>query len=227
LVAVSDIDQARAEETVSTLPKYSPCSDTFIGCEHTAFNTDVSSSGSVSSLITDVQQTFQAVPTVGVNSAGVAKDQFLLKLEEKTFDDNININLKGTFLVTQMLAQAMVKAQVDQGSIINISSLVGKTGNMGQAAYSASKAGVIGFTKSAAQELAKNNIRVNAVLPGFVTTPMTAQVPEKVAQMVTFMIPLKRMGHPDEIAEVCAFLASSKSSYVTGAAIEATGGLFM
>jgi len=226
LLAVSDVNKANAEETLSMLPQYTTTTDSFKGCSHAAFATDVSSSTQVSQLMDEIQNTFKTVPSAAVHSAGIAKDAFLLKLDEKTFDDNINVNLKGTFLVNQALAKAMVQADVKNGSIVNISSIVGKTGNIGQAAYAASKAGVIGFTKSAAKDLGRNNIRVNAVLPGFIQTPMTANLPEKVIQMILFQIPLMRMGKPEEIAEVCAFLASSRSSYMTGSVVEATGGLF-
>ncbi|XP_005103566.1 estradiol 17-beta-dehydrogenase 8 [Aplysia californica] len=227
LLAVSDINKENAEETVSLLPKYNASTDALSGCAHAAFGTNVTSSSEVTDLINNVQKTFKAVPSVAVHSAGIAKDQFLLKLDEEMFDEVIAVNLKGTFLVNQTLGKAMCAAKVEEGSIVNIASIIGKVGNKGQAAYAASKSGVIGFTKTAAQELARNNIRVNSILPGFITTPMTSQVPEKVVQMVTFMIPLARMGGPEEVAEVCAFLASSRSSYVTGAAIEVTGGLFM
>lgn len=121
----------------------------------------------------------------------------------------------------------MMDAKVQEGTIVNISSISGKVGNFGQSNYSSSKAAVIGLTKSVAKEMAKHNIRCNAVLPGFIDTPMVASVPEKVLQIMTMLIPMSRQGTPEEVAEAIAFLASPKSSYVTGTTIEVTGGLFM
>lgn len=150
----------------------------------------------------------------------------MMKLTEEDFDKVVNVNLKGTWLLNKAVGKAMLTDKVP-GSIVNISSLVGKTGNIGQTNYAASKAGVIGITKSMAKEMGKFNIRVNAVLPGFIETPMTETVPENLMQMTKLLIPLGRLGNPEEIANTCAFLASDKSSYITGATIEVTGGLFM
>ncbi|CAG5133802.1 unnamed protein product [Candidula unifasciata] len=216
ILAVADRNKSGAEQTVSSLPDSS---------QHTAYETNVASATEVSKLLQDIESKYKQVPSVAVHAAGINKDNFLLKLDEQTFDDVVNVNLKGTFLVNQALARAMVKWQVQDGSIVNISSIVGKNGNLGQANYAASKAGVIGFTKTAAKELARYKIRVNVILPGFIETPMTAGVPENVTQMIVDMIPLRRMGTPEEIAEVCAFLASTRSSYITGAVIDVNGGL--
>ncbi|GFR81436.1 3-oxoacyl-[acyl-carrier-protein] reductase FabG [Elysia marginata] len=209
-LAVVDLNKKSAEETVALLPQPS---------DHRAYGTNVALSSEVASMVSQVQEEFGEVPSVAVHAAGITKDNFLLKMDEQAFDDVINVNLKGTYLVNQTLAKAMSKANLPDCSIVNISSIVGKTN------YAASKAGVIGMTKTAAKELARFNIRVNAVLPGFVVTPMTDKVPDSVKQMITMMVPCKRMGTPEEIAEVCAFLASSRSSYMTGAAVEVTGGL--
>lgn len=227
LLAVADLNRESAQETVAGLPEFQPSSDGLAGRSHAAFGTNVASAVEVSNLLMDVQKLFNSVPSVAVHSAGVNRDAFMLKMDEDTWDFNIDTNLKGTFLVNQAIARAMIQGGLEKGSIVNLSSILGKVGNMGQSAYSASKAGVVAFTKSSAQELARNNIRVNAVLPGFIITPMTGVVPEKFAKVITSQVPLKRMGDPQEIAEVCAFLASERSSYVTGAVIEATGGLYM
>lgn len=121
----------------------------------------------------------------------------------------------------------MLSAKVNQGSIINVSSVSGKVGNFGQANYSSSKAGVVGLTKTVAKEMAKHNIRCNCVVPGFIDTPMVATVPDNVIQIMTMLIPMRRQGKPEEVAEAIAFLASPNSSYITGQAIDVTGGLFM
>ncbi|XP_013072181.2 estradiol 17-beta-dehydrogenase 8-like isoform X1 [Biomphalaria glabrata] len=215
-VAVTDINKSSAQETVLSLPNSSL---------HEAFEINVSSSTEVTNLLENIEKRFKSVPCIAVHAAGITRDNFLLKLDEQSFDEVINVNLKGTFLINQAVGRAMQKARIENGSIVNISSIVGKNGNVAQTNYAASKAGVIGFTKSAAKELARYNIRVNAILPGFIETPMTEKVPENIMQMITALIPLKRTGQPQEIAEVCAFLVSPKSSYITGEAIEVTGGL--
>merc|ERR1719242_2558415 len=132
--------------------------------------------------------------------------------------------LKGTFLVTQTAASLM-KEQKLAGSIVNIASIVGRTGNIGQANYSASKAGVIGFTKSAAKELGKFGIRVNAICPGFINTPMVETIPEHMRQMILFQIPLGTMGQPEDIAETASFLLSTRAKYISGTVIDVAGGL--
>ncbi|RUS69883.1 hypothetical protein EGW08_022360 [Elysia chlorotica] len=214
-LAVVDLNKNSAEETVALLPQPS---------NHRAYSTNVALSAEVNSMVSQVQKDFGEVPSVAVHSAGIIKDSLFLHMKEQDFDDVIDVNLKGTFLVNQSLASVMSKANLPDCSIVNISSIIGKCGNIGQMNYAASKAGVIGMTKTAAKELAKYNIRVNAVLPGFIATPMTDQVPENIKQRIATMIPCKRMGTPEEIAEVCAFLASPRSSYMTGAAVEVTGG---
>ncbi|XP_071499198.1 estradiol 17-beta-dehydrogenase 8-like [Diadema antillarum] len=222
-VVAADLTQAATEDTVASLDKTLKGH----GQAHRAFAADVRCRDAVQSLVAEVTATYEKPPTVLVNSAGITKDQLLLKMTEENFDDVINVNLKGTFLMSQAVSQAMVKSKVSEGSIINISSIVAKVGNMGQTNYSASKAGVIGMTKTMAKELSRFNIRCNAILPGFIETPMTDKIPEKVLQMMVQMIPLGFMGRPEDIAETCLFLASSQSSYITGASIEVTGGLGM
>lgn len=194
--------------------------------DHQSYQCDVSSSASVNNLLDKIKEKYSSAPQVAVNSAGITRDRTMMKLTEEDFDKVVNVNLKGTWLLNKAVGKAMLTNKV-QGSIVNISSLVGKTGNIGQTNYAASKAGVIGITKSMAKEMGKFNIRVNAVLPGFIETPMTETVPENLMQMTKLLIPLGRLGNPEEIANTCAFLASDKSSYITGATIEVTGGLFM
>ncbi|KAM6389895.1 (3R)-3-hydroxyacyl-CoA dehydrogenase [Rhynochetos jubatus] len=193
---------------------------------HVAFEVDVASAPSVTRLLARVQEHFGAPPGICVGCAGVTRDEFLLRLGEGDFRHVLGVNLTGTFLVTQAVARALV-ATGAPGSIIHVGSIVGKVGNLGQANYAASKAGVEGLTRSCAKELARFGIRCNAVLPGFVVTPMTDKVPPKVLAKFAGLVPLGRLGDPEDVADVCAFLASEDSSYVTGASVEVTGGLFM
>lgn len=158
---------------------------------------DVSSQESISNTLGEIISKYKKPPSIIVNSAGITRDNFILKMSESDFDAVINVNLKGTFLVMQNFAKAMVEHDITAGSIINLASIVGKTGNIGQANYASSKAGVESMTRVASKEFGKFNIRVNAVLPGFIQTPMTDIVPEKVKQMVTSMCALKRFGQPE------------------------------
>ncbi|XP_054663646.1 LOW QUALITY PROTEIN: (3R)-3-hydroxyacyl-CoA dehydrogenase [Grus americana] len=197
------------------------------GPPHAAFEVDVASAPSVTRLLARVQEHFGVPPTICVGCAGVTRDEFLLRLGEGDFQEVLGVNLTGTFLVTQAVAQALVAAGAPGGSIIHVGSIVGKVGNLGQANYAASKAGVEGLTRTCAKELARFGIRCNVVLPGFIVTPMTDKVPPKVLEKFAGMVPMGRLGDPQDVADVCAFLASGDSSYITGASVEVTGGLFM
>ncbi|XP_072015902.1 estradiol 17-beta-dehydrogenase 8-like [Amphiura filiformis] len=221
-VAVVDVNPKSAEETAQSLAQIT--NDTG---SHSSYAVDISNHGAVVDLVKNIGEVYKAVPDVLVNSAGITNDDFMLKMEESKFDNVIAVNLKGTFLMTQAVSQAMTQAQTQNGAIVNIASIVGKVGNLGQCNYSASKAGVEGFTRTVAKELAKFGIRCNVVLPGFIATPMTAAVPDKVIEKFQGIIPLGRLGEPEDIADVCLFLASDQSSYITGASIEVTGGLYM
>ena len=158
-----------------------------------------------------------------VNNAGTTRDNLLALMSEKEWDDVLSTNLKSVFLMSKACARPMVKQR--SGVIINIASIIGITGNAGQANYAASKAGIIAFTKSAAKELAKRNIRVNAVAPGFIRTRMTEQVAAEIQQKVLENIPLGRFGEPEEVAQAVAFLASERSRYITGQVVIVDGGL--
>ena len=160
-----------------------------------------------------------------VNNAGITKDTLLMRMTEEQWDAVINVNLKSVFNFTKAVQGVMLKQKY--GSIINMSSVVGVSGNAGQANYSASKAGIIGFTKSVAKELGSRNIRSNAIAPGFIITDMTAKLPEDVRKEWAEKIPLKRGGTPEDIADVCLFLASDMSKYVTGQVIHVCGGMNM
>ena len=160
-----------------------------------------------------------------VNNAGITKDTLLMRMSEEQWDAVINVNLKSVFNFTKAVSAVMLRQK--SGSIISMSSVVGVSGNAGQANYAASKAGIIGFTKSVAKELGSRNIRANAVAPGFIITDMTAQLSEDVRKEWAAKIPLKRGGTPEDIAKVCVFLASDLSAYVTGQTIHACGGMDM
>ncbi len=160
-----------------------------------------------------------------VNNAGITRDGLLMRMKKEDFEDVLDTNLVGTFNVTRNVIGYMSKAR--QGRIINISSVVGVSGNAGQTNYSASKAGIIGFTKSLAKEMASRNILVNAVAPGFIETSMTDVLKDDQKEAISKMIPLKRMGKPEDVANVVKFLASNDSSYITGQVINIDGGMLM
>jgi len=219
-VAVVDVNQEGAQRTCREITENPN--------EAFAFDADIRCRQSVNGLWSRVRDQFSDVPSIVVNSAGITKDGFMISMSDDQFDEVIDVNLKGTFLVTQIACQQMIQhGQGQGGAIVNISSISAKIGNFGQANYVASKAGVTGFTKTVAREMAKFHIRANTIVPGFIETPMTDVVPDKAAAVVKRQIPLARFGQPSEIAQVALFLASQQSSYVTGAVIEATGGLAM
>jgi len=160
-----------------------------------------------------------------VNNAGITRDGLLVRMKEKDWDDVIDVNLKGTFICTKIAVKPMMKQRY--GRIINITSVVGASGNPGQANYVASKAGIIGFTKAVAKELASRGITSNAVAPGFVETDMTASLSEKVKESMISMIPLGRAGKPEDVAAAVVFLASESAAYITGQIIHVSGGMYM
>ena len=185
---------------------------------------DVSKEEEVANLVNKAIEEFGKIDVL-VNNAGITKDNLLMRMSEEEFDKVIEINLKGTFLVTKAVTKYMMKKR--QGSIINLASVVGVVGNAGQSNYSASKAGIIGFTKSVAKELASRNIRANAVAPGFIETDMTSVLKDEIKENIYNQIPLKRMGNAREVAELIYFLGSEKSSYITGQVINVDGGMVM
>ncbi len=158
-----------------------------------------------------------------VNNAGVTRDNLLLRLSESDWDEVINVNLKGVFTTTKIVSKAMLKAK--KGKIISIASIIGITGNAGQANYAASKAGIIGFSKSVAKELASRGITANVVAPGYIQTDMTAQLGDKVKEAIQNNIPLGRLGEASDVAGACLFLASKAADYITGQTIVVDGGL--
>ncbi len=160
-----------------------------------------------------------------VNNAGITRDNLLMRLSEEDFDAVLRTNLKGTFLLTKAVSRPMMKQR--SGRIVNLSSVVGQMGNAGQSNYSAAKAGIIGFTKSMARELASRGVTVNAIAPGFIMTAMTAALPENVRKGFLDQIPMGKFGTPEDVAELAVFLASDGASYVTGQVIGINGGLYM
>lgn len=175
-------------------------------------------------VISDIVEKWGSL-NVLVNNAGITKDNLILRMDEKAWDDVITTNLKSIFNYSKAAAKPMMRAR--GGSIINISSVVGLSGNAGQSNYAASKAGIIGFTKSYAKELASRNIRANVVAPGYILTEMTENLGEKVLEAIKQETPLGRAGDPEEVSNVVAFLASDISSYVTGEVIRVDGGMAM
>ena len=194
------------------------------GAESLILKADVSNAEEVENVVKQAIEKFGKIDVL-VNNAGITKDNLLMRMSEEEFDKVLEINLKGTFLVTKAVTKYMMKKR--QGAIINLSSVVGVAGNAGQCNYSASKAGIIGFTKSVAKELASRNIRANAVAPGFIATDMTQVLPDAVKENIHNQIPLKRMGTAKEVAELIYFLGSDASSYITGQVINIDGGMVM
>ncbi|MBT3586344.1 MAG: 3-oxoacyl-ACP reductase FabG [Halobacteriovoraceae bacterium] len=160
-----------------------------------------------------------------VNNAGISRDGLFLRLKESDLDDTLNTNLKGAIMLTQALSRSLLKAE--NASIVNLSSIVGLMGNSGQIAYAASKAGLVGFTKSLAKEMASRNVRCNAICPGFIETDMTDALDEKTKEGYLESIPLKRLGASSEVSDLVAFLLSRASSYITGEIIKIDGGLYI
>ncbi|MFV8282087.1 3-oxoacyl-[acyl-carrier-protein] reductase [Christiangramia marina] len=192
------------------------------GVKAKAYQSNAASFEEAQKLIDDVNAEFGSIDIV-INNAGITKDNLLMRMSEADFDKVIEVNLKSIFNMTKAVQRTMLKQR--SGSIINMSSVVGVTGNAGQSNYAASKAGIIGFSKSMAQELGSRNIRTNVVAPGFIETEMTEKLDEKTVQGWRDSIPLKRGGKPEDIANTCVYLGSDLSSYVTGQVIHVDGGM--
>jgi 3-oxoacyl-[acyl-carrier protein] reductase len=194
------------------------------GAKAKGYKSDAADFNAAQTLVDEVVAEFGTVDIL-VNNAGITRDTLLMRMSEEQWDDVLRVNLKSVFNLTKAVIKPMLKAR--SGSIINMSSIVGVTGNAGQANYAASKAGMIGFTKSVAQELGSRNIRCNAIAPGFIETEMTEKLDPKVVEEWRNTIPLKRGGTPIDIANTTLYLASDLSSYVTGQTIHVCGGMHM
>lgn len=208
--------EAKAKEVVELIQA--------MGRKAIAIQANISSGEDVQKMVDETINQFGKLDIM-VNNAGITRDQLLMRMKESDWDDVINTNLKGVFLCTKAVTRQMMKQRY--GRIINISSIVGVSGNAGQANYVAAKSGVIGLTKTAARELAPRGVTVNAVAPGYISTDMTDQLPEEVKSEMLKQIPLARIGEPKEIAKVVSFLASDDSSYITGQTIHVNGGMYM
>ncbi|WP_321531564.1 3-oxoacyl-[acyl-carrier-protein] reductase [uncultured Desulfuromonas sp.] len=185
---------------------------------------DVAVESDVAAMIEAAQEAFGQIDIL-VNNAGITRDTLLARMKEDDWDAVMNINLKGAFLCTRAAAKVMNKQRY--GRIINVTSVVGQMGNIGQANYCASKGGLMGLTRSNARELARRNVTVNAVAPGFIETDMTAELPEKVRTDMAAQIPLGRFGSPEDVAAAVAFLASEQAGYITGHELSVNGGMYM
>jgi len=194
------------------------------GGEAFAIQADVSDADGVKNMVDKTLEMFGSIDIL-VNNAGITRDNLLMRMKEDEWDDVININLKGVFLCTKGVTRQMMRQRA--GRIVNVASIVGVSGNPGQANYVAAKAGVIGFTKTAAKELASRNINVNAVAPGFITTDMTDALSEEVKSQMLAVIPLGKLGKPEDVARTVLFLLSEDANYITGQTIHVDGGMVM
>lgn len=195
-----------------------------MGRDAIAIKADVSNSDDVENLLKEVNKHFDTIDIL-INNAGITRDTLLIRMKDEDWNKVMDINLKGTYLCTKYFGKKMMKQK--SGKIINITSVVGIIGNAGQANYSASKAGVIGFTKSIAKELGSRGINVNAVAPGFIKTEMTEKLSDEVVKNYSKSIPLGRFGNVEDVANVVAFLASDEANYITGQVINVDGGMVM
>ena len=211
-----DPDESSSDETLNILTQQ--------GIEAESHRVDVSSYGDVDALFDNILSRFGKVDVL-VNNAGITRDTLLMRMSEEEWDTVIRVNLKSVFNCTHAVIRSMIKQR--GGRIVNISSVVGRIGNAGQANYAASKAGIMGFTKTVAREIAGRGITVNAVAPGFINTEMTASLPDKVKESFLQQVPLGKMGEPEDVAEAVYWLCSDAAGYITGQTIHVNGGMFM
>jgi 3-oxoacyl-[acyl-carrier protein] reductase len=215
-IILSDINLEKAEETSKEIATLGP--------RAMAIRANVAVVEEVETMVQSIIERFGQIHIL-VNNAGIARDKLLLRMTEEDWDLVLDINLKGTFNCTKAVIRYMSKQRY--GKIVNIASVVGEMGNAGQANYSASKAGVIGLTKTVAREFASRGINVNAIAPGYIVTPMTEVLPEKAKEDLKRMIPMERLGQPEDVAQAALFLVSEASNYITGQVINVNGGIYM
>ena len=213
-VAVVDVDEAGSRTAAESLP----------GEGHRGYKADVTKADEVQAVFKAVEEEVGPI-SILVNNAGITRDNLLLRMSEEEWDQVLSVNLKGAFNTTKAVARRMMKRR--EGSIVNIASVIGRMGNAGQANYAASKAGLIGFTKSVAREFASRGVRCNAIAPGFIQTEMTAKLSEDVVEGLKQQIPLGTLGEPEDIARVARFLAGPGAAYITGQTIGVDGGMVM
>lgn len=194
------------------------------GGEATAFQADVANGEMVKQMIEEAIQKYGKVDIL-VNNAGITRDSLLMRMKDEQWKEVLDANLTGVFNCTKAAVKSMLKQK--SGCIINITSVVGQTGNAGQANYAAAKAGVIGFTKTMAKELGSRNIRVNAVAPGYILTDMTDKLSHELKEQIKGQVPLERLGAPEDVASLVAFLVSDKAAYITGQVVNVDGGMVM
>ena len=215
-IVIADVNLEEAEKTAKEIE--------LLGRKALALTMDVTDYTKVEEVVNKILDKFAKIDIL-VNNAGITKDNLLLRMSQLEWDAVLNVNLKGTFNCIRAVSRVMIKQR--SGRIVSIASIIGLIGNPGQANYSASKAGIIALTKTAAKELASRNINVNAVAPGFIQTDMTAKLSEELKQKMLSNIPLNKLGTADDVAAVCLFLASEDSSYITGQTIVVDGGMVM
>lgn len=215
-VVIADLVLEKAQETADEVKK--------LGAKALVVQVDVTNKEDVDKLLQKTLKEYSSVDIL-INNAGVTRDTLIIRMKEEDWDFVLKVNLKGTFNCLKSAAKVMIKQR--KGKIVNIASIVGFTGNVGQANYSASKAGVIALTKTAARELASRNITVNAIAPGFIDTDMTKSLNEEIKQKLKEQIPLGKLGMPEDIAHSVKFLVSEEASYITGQVIHVNGGMFM
>jgi 3-oxoacyl-[acyl-carrier protein] reductase len=213
---VADVNLEKASETAKEVEA--------AGRAAMAVDVDVTRLSDVEQMVESAIGHFGKIDIL-INNAGIARDKLILRMSEEDWDAVLDVNLKGTFNCTKATIKHMSKQR--SGKIVNIASVVGEMGNAGQANYSASKAGVIGFTKTIAREFAQRGINVNAIAPGYIQTPMTDVLPEKAKEELKRMIPMERLGQPEDVAQAVLFLVSEASSYVTGQVLNVNGGIYM
>jgi len=215
-VMLVDIQKAKLDEVAKKIADK--------GGKAAVYEADVSNYGQVSAVVESVIKDYKKIDHL-INNAGITKDGFLLRMREEEWDAVIAVNLKGIFNFSKAVIRSMIGSRY--GRIVSLSSVVGLMGNVGQANYAASKAGLIGFTKSLAREVASRGITVNAVAPGYIATPMTAGLPEQAKTAFLSIIPVQRFGKPAEVAHAVKFLCSDEAAYITGQVIQVNGGMYM
>lgn len=215
-IAICDVNQQNLDQAAGEIKKLS--------AEVLALKVDVTDAASVDNMVHKILDKFKKIDIL-INNAGITRDGLIMRMKDEDWDAVISVNLKGTFNCTRSVSKVMIKQRY--GRIVNIASIIGLIGNAGQANYAASKAGIIGLTKTVAKELASRNITVNAIAPGFIETEMTKVLPQDIKSQMLAQIPLAKFGMPADVADLALFLSSDKAGYITGQVIKIDGGMVM